>query len=83
MDKGSKLAAKSTELVGLLEKVGSEKKMVFSKKKLEFLKSAKFSQFEVECERNSQTSQNVQNLFLFLKKDGVLEEKAWIFLING
>ena len=25
MDKGSKLAAKSTELVGLLEKLGSEK----------------------------------------------------------
>ena len=41
------------------------------------------SQFDVECERNSEVSQNVQNLFFFKKKDGVLEEKAWIFLING
>ena len=39
--------------------------------------------FAVECDWNSQTSQNVQNLFFFLKKDGVIEEKASIFLING
>ena len=53
MAKGSKLAAKSTELVGLLENLGSEKYMVFSEKKPKFLKTAKLSQFEVDCDWNS------------------------------
>ena len=82
MDKGSKLAAKSTELVGLLEKLGSEKKRVFSIKKLEFLKSAKFSQFEVECERNSEIPQNVRNLFFFKKKMGFSRDYLEL-LLNG
>ena len=38
--------------------------------KLEFLKTAKFSQFEVQCERNSEISQNVQKLGFLQKKVG-------------
>ena len=61
MAKGSKLAAKSTKLVGLLANLGSEKKDVFfSERKPDFLKTAKLSQFDVECERNSEISQNFQ-----------------------
>ena len=53
MAKGSKFAAKLTELVGLLEKLGSEKKWFFSEKKPDFLKTAKLSQFDVDCDWNS------------------------------
>ena len=53
MAKSSKLAAKTTELVALLEKLGSEKKGFFSKKKSDFLKTAKLSQFDVDCDWNS------------------------------
>ena len=54
MTKGSKLVAKYTEVVGLPEKLGSEKKDVFfSEKKPELLKTAKLSQFDVGCDWNS------------------------------
>ena len=77
MAKGSILASKSAELVGLLEKLGSEKiEGFFRKKTLNFWKQLSLailmstatetvSQFDVECEQNSETSQNVQNLFFF------------------
>ena len=81
MAKGSKLAAKSTELVGLLEKLGSEKIEGFFEKNPEFLKQLSLailmstatetvSQFDVECEQNSEISQNVQKLFFFKKRWG-------------
>ena len=53
MDKGSKLAAKSTELVGLLEKLGSEKIEGFLERNPEFLKTAKLSHFDIDCDWNS------------------------------
>ena len=54
MAKSSKFAAKSIELVGLLETLCSEKiDGFFSKKKPKFLKTAKLSQFDVDCDWNS------------------------------
>ena len=54
MANASQLAGKSTELVGLLEKLGSEKKDVFfSEKKPEFMRTAKLSQFDIGCDWNS------------------------------
>ena len=53
MAKGSKFAAKLTELVGVREKLGSEKKWFFPEKKPELLKTAKLSQFDVDCDWNS------------------------------
>ena len=52
MAKGSKFAAKLTELVALLENLGSEKNGFFKKKPV-FLKTAKLSQFDVDCDWNS------------------------------
>ena len=79
MVKVSILAAKSTELVALLEILGSEKRCFFLKKKPDFLKTAKHSQFDVdctetvsqfgvECERNSEISQNAQKLCFLQRK---------------
>ena len=79
MAKVSILAAKSTELVALLEILGSEKIDGFPKKKPEFLKTAKLSQFDVdctetvsqfgvECKRNSEISQNAQKLCFLQRK---------------
>ena len=77
MAKGSKLAAKSTEVVGLLEKLCSYKiDGFFQKRNLKFWKKLSLaslmstaletvSQFDIECERNSKVSQNVRNLFCF------------------
>ena len=53
--------------------------MVFSKKKPEFLKTAKFSQFDVECERNSEISQNFQKLAFLPEKMGC-PKKTFKFL---
>ena len=53
MDKGSKVARESNESVGLLDILGSNNRWVFSKKKPEFLKTAKLSQFDVDCDWNS------------------------------
>ena len=53
--------------------------MVFSKKKPEFSKTAKLSQFDVECERNSEISQNFQKLD-FLQEKIVFPKKTPIFL---
>ena len=44
--------------------------MVFSKLKPEFLKTAKLSQFDVECERNSEISQIFQKLEFLQEKMG-------------
>ena len=86
MAKGSKLAAKSTELVGLLEKLGSEKTDgFFRKRNLNFWKqlilanlmstaTETVSQFDVECEWNIEVSQNVQELGFLRKKDGFYEK---------
>ena len=86
MAKGSKFAAKLTELVGIREKMGSEKNGFFQKRNPNFWKQLSLanlmstatetvSQFDVECERNSEVSQNVQNLgFFLLKKMGFPNE---------
>ena len=90
MDKGSKVAAESNEPVGFLDKLDSQDRWFFRKRNLNFWKQLNLanlmstatetvSQFDVECERNSEISQNVQNLF-FWKKDGVLERLSWIFV---
>ena len=83
MAKGSKPAAKSTEFVGLLDYLGSEKNgWFFRKRNLNFRKqlnlanlmstaSETVSQFDVECKRNSEICQNVQKLG-FLRK-------RWVF----
>ena len=63
--------------------------MVFSKKNLNFWKQLSLdslmstatetvSQFDVECERNSEISQNVQKL-CFLQKKWVFRKKPWNF----
>ena len=44
--------------------------MIFSKKKPEFLKTAKVSQFDVEWDWNSKISQNFQKLGFLQKKMG-------------
>ena len=53
MAKGSKLAAKSTKLKGLLKNLGSEKIDGFFEKRPEVLKTAKLSRFDFDCNRNS------------------------------
>ena len=53
--------------------------MVFSKKKPQFLKTAKFSQFDAEFDWNSKSSQNFQKLGFFAEKDGFSEKKHWNF----
>ena len=53
MAKGSKLAAKSTELVALLENLGSEKIDGFFEKETWNFEKAKLSQFDVDCNWNS------------------------------
>ena len=86
MAKVSKFAAKLTELVGLLEKLGSEKNGFFQKRNLNFWKqlssanlmsiaTERVSQFDVECERNSEFSQNVQKMFFFKEQMGFSREK--------
>ena len=50
-------------------------------KKLNFQKIAKGSKFAVECDLNSNISQNVQNLGFFLKKiAGFFEKNLHFFL---
>ena len=70
MDKGSKLVAESTGLVGFLESLDFKNIDGFFEKKPEFLKTAKVSQFDVECDWNSEISQNFQNLGFLQKKIG-------------
>ena len=53
--------------------------MVFSKKKPEFLETAKLSQFDVECDWNSKNSQNFQKLDFFAAKDGFSEKNIELF----
>ena len=52
MDRSSKVAAESSESVGFLDTLGSRNRWFFSKKKPEFLKTAKLSQFDVDCDWN-------------------------------
>ena len=79
MAKGSKLAAKSNEFVGLLESLDTKKIDGFFEKKPEFLKTAKVSQFDVECDWNNEISQNFQKLDFLAEKDGLSEKNIEIF----
>ena len=73
MDKGSKFAAELNESVGLLDNLGCRKRWFFRKINLKFWRQLSLaslrstatetvSQFDVECERNSEISLNVQKL---------------------
>ena len=81
MDKGSKVAAESIESVGFLDKLDSKNRWFFRKRNLNFWKQLNLaslmstatetvSQFDVECERNSEISQNVQKLCFLQKRMG-------------
>ena len=56
---------------------------MFLEKLWSFLKKAKGSNSAVESQWKSRVSQNVQNLFCFLKVDGFLEKRPWTVLLNG
>ena len=88
MGRGSKVAAESSESVGLLDNLGSRNRWFFRKRNLNFWKQQNLanlmstatetvSQFDVECERNSEISQNVQKLCFFCKKGWVFRKKPW------
>ena len=73
MDKGCKFAAESSESVGLLDILGSKSRRFFRKRKLIFWNQLNVanlmstatetvSQFDVECERKGEFSQNLQKL---------------------
>ena len=90
MDRGSKVAAESSESVGFLDNLGSRNRWFFRKRNLNFWKQLNLanlmstatetvSQFDVEWERNSEISQNVQKLCFFAKKDGFSEKNLEMF----
>ena len=90
MDKGSKVAAESNESVGFLDKLDSKNRWFFRKRNLNFWKRLNLavlmstatetvSQFDVECGRNSEISQNFQKLVFFARKNG-FSEKTLKFL---
>ena len=73
MDKDSKVAAESNESVGALDNLGSSNRSFFRKSNLNFWKQLNLanlmstatetvSQFDVQCEKNSEISQNFQKL---------------------
>ena len=63
----------ATEIVRLLKALKIvfflKKRLIFQKKILGFLKTAKSNQFDAECKWNSKISQNVQKLGFFEKVD--------------
>ena len=81
MDRGSKVAAESSESVGFLGNLSSRNRWFFRKRNLNFWKQLNLanlmstatetvSQFDVECERNSEIPQNVQKLCFLRKRMG-------------
>ena len=56
-----------------------ETEMGFWKIVLNILKCAELSETAVECDRHSQSSQDVQNLIFIKKYMWVFPEKTWIF----
>ena len=81
MDRGSKVAAESSESVGFLDNLSSRNRWFFRKRNLNLWKQLNLanlmstatetvSQFDVECWRNSEISQNVQKLWFLQKKMG-------------
>ena len=89
MDKGSKVAAESSESVGLLDILGSKSRRFFRKRNLIFWKQLNLailmstatetvSQFDVECERKGEFSQNLQKLG-FSQEKRVIGKKPWNF----
>ena len=81
MDKGSKVAAESNESVWFLDKLDSKNRWFLRKRNLNFWKQLNLanlmstapetvSQFDVECERNSEVSQNSQNMGFLQEKMG-------------
>ena len=81
MDRGSKVAAEYSESVGFLDNLGSRNRWFFQKRNLNFWKQLNLanlmstatetvSQFDVECERKNEISQNLQNLVFLLEKKG-------------
>ena len=81
MDRGSKVAAESSESVGFLDNLGSRNRWFFQKRNLNFWKQLNLanlmstatetvSQFDVECERKSEISQNLQKLVFLQEKMG-------------
>ena len=81
MDKGSKVASELNESVGFLDKLDSQNRWFFRKRNLNFWKQLNLanwmstatetvSQFDVECERNSEISQNFQNMGFLQEKMG-------------
>ena len=91
MDRGSKVAAAQlSESVGFLDNLGSRKRWFFRKRNLNFWKQLNLanlmstatetvSQFDVECERKNEISQNLQKLFFFARKKGLSEENPESF----
>ena len=84
MDRGSKVAAESSESAGFLDKLGSRYRWFFRKRNLNFWKQLNLanlmstatetvSQFDVECERKSEISQNFQKLVFLQEKMGFWE----------
>ena len=89
MDKGSKVAAESSESVGLLDILGSKSRRFFRKRNLIFWKQLNLanlmstatetvSQFDVEWERKGEFSQNLQKLG-FSQEKRVIGKKPWNF----
>ena len=89
MDRGSKVAAESSESVGFLDNLGSRNRWFFQKRNLNFWKQLNLanlmstatetvSQFDVECERKSEISQNLQKFF-FARKNGLSEKNPESF----
>ena len=89
MDTGSKVAAESSESVGFLDILGSKSRRFFRKRNLIFWKQLNLaklmstatetvSQFDVECERKGEISQNLQKLGFLQEKMGYWR-KPWIF----
>ena len=59
-----------------------KQRCVFGKGVLNILKCVELSETAVECDRHSQSSQNVQNLIFIKKYMWAFPEKTWIFEIR-
>ena len=92
MDKGSKVAADSNESVGSLDNLGSNNRSFFRKRNLNFWKQLNLanlmstatetvSQFDVQCKKNSEISQNFQKFGFLQEKMGFPKETLKFFKV--